>query len=244
MNEDRIQEWTYQRNQQQEDISLSMLEKYVCQPVVGKELLLKVGIFAGIHGDEPAGIKAAKILHRWSLTRPPELDGYELHLYPACNPSGIKASSRRTAMGFDLNREFWCGSKIPEVRYLEYELRRERYDVIISLHEDDTSHGLYGFVSGHLLSESILRPALKAAAEYLPINESEIIDGFPSAEGMIKEGYHGVLCAPPEQRPKALEIVFETPGREPVNEQAVAAAVAVKTMLVEYRKYLAYGENL
>ncbi|MCX6844952.1 MAG: succinylglutamate desuccinylase/aspartoacylase family protein [Verrucomicrobia bacterium] len=220
------------------------LEKRVCPVVKDQGKAMKVGIFAGVHGDEPSGVKAAHMLHRWALTLPKELSGYEIHLFPCCNPSGLNDGTRHTGMGYDINREFWCGSDLPEVRYLESELRSERYDVIVSLHEDDTSHGLYGFVSGSLLSEQVLKPALIAASRYLPLNLDERIDGFSASGGVIIEGYPGVLSAPPEQRPRALEIVFETPGSASVKLQAVAAAVAVKTMLVEYRKFLAYADNL
>lgn len=220
------------------------LDKIICPVLKDQGRAMKIGIFAGVHGDEPSGVKAAHMLHRWALTLPYELSGYEMHLFPSCNPSGLNDGTRRTGMGYDINREFWCGSDLPEVRYLESELRSERYDIIVSLHEDDTSHGLYGFVSGSLLSEQVLKPALIAASRYLPLNLDERIDGFSASGGVITEGYPGVLSAPPEQRPRALEIVFETPGRASVKLQAVAAAVAVRTMLVEYRKFLAYAENL
>lgn len=220
------------------------LEKLIAHINPVHEVRWKVGVFAGIHGDEPAGVRAANLLYRWATTYPAELAGYEMHLYPACNPSGLKEGTRRNLRGFDINREFWCGSNLPEVKYIEGELRQEKYDLILSLHEDDTSYGMYGFVSGNLMSESILRPALQAASAYLPVNTDSVIDGFAARDGMILDGYHGVLSAPPEQRPRALEIVFETPSHEPINQQAIAAAVAVKTMLKEYRQHQSHQENL
>jgi protein MpaA len=215
-----------------------------CPPVHGGGDLLKVGIFAGLHGDEPAGMLAARELAAWAQTRPAALSGYELHVYPVCNPSGFAARTRHAPSGSDLNREFWRGSAEPEVQWLERELRREKYQVIIALHEDDTSDGLYGFVSGALLSAHLLEPALAAASKVLPRNESAVIDGFRAECGIIREGYPGVLSAPPEQRPHALEIVFETPGLAPVPLQVEAAVLAVKTILTEYRELLAVGQNL
>jgi predicted deacylase len=215
-----------------------------CPPVPGSGDLLKVGLFAGLHGDEPAGMLAAQELAAWAQGLPKELSGYELHVYPVCNPSGFAERTRHARSGCDLNREFWRGSAQPEVQWLEDELRRERYDVIIALHEDDTSGGLYGFVSGALLSAHLLEPALAAASKVLPRNESPVIDGFRAERGIIREGYPGVLSAPPEQRPHALEIVFETPGLAPVPRQVEAAVLGVKTILIEYRELLAVGQNL
>lgn len=205
---------------------------------------IKIGIFAGIHGDEEAGTLATHELIRWAAEKPEELHDYELHFYPVCNPTGSNLGTRHSHSGLDLNREFWFGSIEPEIVYLEGELRREKYDGIIALHSDDTCDGCYGFVSGALLSENLLEPALEAAAEFLPRCHLPIIDGFLAARGIIKEGYLGILSAPPEQRPRPLEIVFETPALAPMEEQVKATVAAVKRILAEYRELQAYAANL
>ncbi|HEY1049684.1 MAG TPA: succinylglutamate desuccinylase/aspartoacylase family protein [Prosthecobacter sp.] len=205
---------------------------------------IKIGIFAGIHGDEEAGTLATHELIRWAQEKPEELDDYELHFYPVCNPTGSALGTRHSHSGLDLNREFWFGSIEPEIIYLEAELRREKYDGIISLHSDDTSDGCYGFVSGALLTEHLLEPALQAAADFLPRNELHIIDGFLATRGIIKEGYLGILSAPPEQHPRPLEIVFETPALAPMAQQVDATVAAVKRILAEYRELQAYAANL
>jgi len=161
-----------------------------------------------------------------------------------CNPTGCAQRTRHSHAGLDLNREFWVGSDQPEVHYLERELRAEKYDGIIALHSDDTSEGCYGFVSGSLLSEQVLDPALAAAHEVLPRNHAYVIDGFNASRGIIKEGYQGILSAPPEQRPHAMEVVFETPALAPMHLQVQATVIAVKTMLAHYRTLQAYAANL
>jgi len=217
--------------------------KLVCRPSHGEETF-KMAIFAGLHGDEQAGTHASYELVRWAWNEPEELRDYELHIYPVCNPTGRKANTRHSRNGLDLNREFWRDSVQPEVVYLERELRREKYDGIISLHSDDTSDGLYGFVSGAVLSEHVLEPALREAGKVLARNESSLIDGFHAEHGIIKEGYQGVLSAPPDQANKPLEIVFETPGLAPMADQVKATVVAVKTILSEYLLLHSYAPNL
>jgi len=205
----------------------------------------KLGLFAGIHGDERAGMLAAGQLHReMSESGHPEFRDFELHFYPVCNPTGRNLGTRHNHHGLDLNREFWAGSTEPEVVYLEGELRRERYDGIIALHADDDVEGCYGFVSGALLSEQLLDPALEAASAHLPREMAQVIDGFASERGIIREGYPGILSAPPEQRPQALEIVFETPGRAPMELQVAATVAAVKAILAGYRQLQAYSAHL
>lgn len=222
---------------------VTFIPKMVCRPEGGGETF-KFAIFGGLHGDEEAGILASHALAEWASTQPEELADFELHIYPVCNPSGRAMGTRHSMGGYDLNREFWVGSSQPEVAYLEGELRREQYDGIISLHTDDESAGLYGFVSGALLSHQILEPALEAAGRIIPRNPSPYIDGFAADRGIITEGYFGVLSAPPEQRPHAMEIVFETPDFVRMDLQVEASVVAVKTVLSEYRRLQSYAQNL
>ena len=204
----------------------------------------KFGIFAGLHGDEEAGVRAVERLIEWAGTHPRELTDFELHLYPECNPSGCESRTRHSVAGLDLNREFWVGSREPEVVYLESELRRERFQGIIQLHSDDTSHGVYGFARGSVLSESLLAPALNRAAGFLPRNFNAVIDGFEAEAGVIRQCYEGILSAPPEQQPQPLEVVFETPALAPLELQVTATVEAVKTMLACYRALQAYAADL
>lgn len=209
-----------------------------------KQQTIKVGIFARLHGDEEAGTHAAFEIIRWAWNDPEELHDFALHVFPICNPSGRVLGTRHSWRDLDLNREFWSGSQEPEIRYLESELVKEKYHIIISLHADEDSDGVYGFVSGDILSEQVLRPALDAAAVHLPTNNDRLIDGFVANNGIIKEGYQGVLSAPPTQTPKPVEIVFETPGRASIEKQTQAHVDAVKAILAEYRRLLAFAPNL
>lgn len=205
---------------------------------------IRIGIFAALHGDEPAGAQAV-VQFTQLLEHSPELArGYCLSLYPVCNPTGFEDNTRHSRRGLDLNREFWRHSTEPEVRLLETELSQHDFDGIISLHSDDTSHGLYGFVSGATLTTHLLEPALAAAAELLPRNDAAVIDGFSADRGVIREGYPGILSAPPGSRPRPFEIVFETPQQAPHYTQVQAAVVALVTILTEYRKFISYAANL
>ena len=142
------------------------------------EARIRLAIFAGIHGDEPAGVQALCELVRTLDSAPWLGRQYLIHVYPLCNPTGYEDGTRESRAGKDLNREFWGGSLEPEVQLLEREILRSKYDGFISLHSDDSSEGLYGFVRGATLTEHLLRPALAAAEALLPVNEAAEIDGF------------------------------------------------------------------
>ena len=170
--------------------------------------------------------------------------GYELFAYPVCNPSGFEDRTRHSRARLDLNREFWRGSKQPEVYLLERELGVQRFAGLVALHSDDTCDGAYAYVRGATLTEALAKPALAAAAAFLPLATSTVIDGFPARDGLISECYEGVLSNPAELHPLPFEIIFETPQGTPVAAQTAGAMAALAAILREYRQFLAYGQDL
>lgn len=205
---------------------------------------IRLAIFAGIHGDEPAGVHALCDLVRALEQSPALARQYTIHVYPLCNPTGYEDRTRESRSGRDLNREFWRGSLEPEVHLLEREILREKYDGFISLHSDDTSDGLYGFVGGSTLTEHLLKPALAAAEQMLPLNQAPIIDGFHAVNGIIHSAYNGILSAPPNAAPHPFEIILESPAAAPLHRQRIALLLAVVEIIRHYRRLIAYAADL
>lgn len=205
---------------------------------------IRLGIFAAIHGDEPAGALAVVQFLRELSAQPALAEGYRIDAYPVCNPTGFEDNTRHSRAGKDLNREFWKNSAEPEVQLLEKELRLRHFHGIIQLHADDTSDGIYGFVRGNTLTEALIRPALREAGKILPRNVNATIDGFAARDGIIYKAYEGILAAPAEVDPVPFEIIFETPHGAPTQRQADAILVALKTIMAEYRSLLAFAQNL
>ncbi len=205
---------------------------------------LRLGIFAGIHGDEPQGVFALLDFLRFLEANPDLGRSYHLSIYPLCNPTGYEDGTRESRTGKDLNREFWHGSDEPEVCVLERELIRGNFHGIISLHSDDTSEGLYGFVRGATLTEHLLKPALAAAEAALPVNGAAVIDGFHAVNGIIHSAYEGILTAPPGSKPAPMEIILESPHLAPGHLQRQAFVLALSEIIRQYRQMISYGGDL
>jgi hypothetical protein len=205
---------------------------------------IRIGLFAAIHGDEPAGALALVQFLLELAGEPETAENFLLQAYPLCNPTGFEDNSRYSRRGRDLNREFWRASVEPEVELLENELRTRHFNGIIQLHADDTSDGIYGFVRGHTLTENLLRPALREAGKVLPRNVNATIDGFAARDGIIYDHYDGVLAAPAKIDPVPFEIILETPHKAPMDHQVKALVVALRTILKEYRELMAFAANI
>jgi len=205
---------------------------------------IRVGVFATLHGDELMGAAA---LAEWvrQLEQEPEVArGYCLFIYPLCNPTGYEDGTRCSRRGRDLNREFWNHSVEPEVQLLQSELCCHAFDGVVTLYSDRGSAGVYGFANGATHSQHVLEPALAAAEAVLPRNRETLIDGFPAANGIIREMYRGALSAPLRVKPRPFEIALVTPRRAPQAAQAKATVAALRTFLIEYRKLISYAANL
>jgi len=206
---------------------------------------VRIGIFAAIHGDESETAHAALEFLQRLLKNPERARGYQIYVYPVCNPTGVEDGTRHSRGGADLNREFWKGSKEPEVYYLERELGVLLFQGVIALHADNTTPGVYAYVRGATLTEALARPALEAAEVFLPRAAGSVIDGFPAKDALIHEHcFDGVLSNPAELHPAPFELIFETPQESPFHLQVEAAVAALDRILVEYRPFLAFGQNL
>ena len=221
-----------------------VLPRYLFLGPQGGAEPLRVGLFAGVHGDEPASSFAILRFVRLLEEKPDIARGYCLFLYPVCNPTGFEDNTRHNRNGKDLNREFWRNSRQSEVRLLESELSSHAANGIIALHTDNTSEGVYGYAHGALLTRYLVGPALAAAGEFLPVNQNGTIDGFRARDGIIREGYEGVLRTPPGIKPRPFEVILETPHHAPQYLQEAASAVALRTILDEYRQFIAYAQDL
>jgi murein peptide amidase A len=220
------------------------LPRYLFVGPKGGDTPIRVGIFAGIHGDEPEGVRAVVQFLKLLEARPDLAAGYYLSFYPVCNPTGFEDGTRHSRSGRDLNREFWGNSSEPEVRLLQAELISRSFNGIISLHTDDTSDGFYGIVRGATLTKHLIEPALQAAGKFLPRDRRSIIDGFQARNGVIRDAYDGVLSAPPKIRPRPFEIILETPPSPPTFLKECAFVAALTSILTEYRQFIAYAPNL
>lgn len=216
---------------------------YFRGPDAGHEPV-RLGLFAGVHGDEPAGCLSLIRLLLDLAAQPALGKGYELFVYPVVNPTGYEDGTRANRAGKDLNREFWRGSAQPEVQIVEQELRAHRFAGLITLHADDTCEGHYGYSHGCKVTDALLRPALLAAERVLPRDRREVIDGFTAREGIIEDCYHGILSAPPEQSPRPFNVIFETPAHASLDLQVGANVAALEAIVATYRGAISYAQDI
>src|SRR2546426_3044467 len=65
---------------------------------------IRIGLFAAIHGDEPAGALALATFLVELVKEPLLAENFLLQVYPLCNPTGFEDNTRCSRRGRDLNR--------------------------------------------------------------------------------------------------------------------------------------------
>ena len=142
----------------------------------------RIYLSSGIHGDEPAGPLAVRqLLHenKW----PPDLD---LWLCPCLNPTGFALNRRENSDGVDLNRQYLHPTAAETLAHLTWLQRQPSFDLCLCLHEDWESHGFYVYELNPDNRPSLAEAMVASVAEVCPIDRSEMIEGRPAQNGIIR----------------------------------------------------------
>lgn len=219
------------------------LARYVFLGPEADDAPIRLGIFAGIHGDEnmvcAALVEFLRALHR----EPERARGYQIFAYPICNPTGFEDATHESRSGHDLNHEFWQGSRQPEVYYLERELGVIGFHGVISLHAGEND-GVFAHVRARTLAEALVQSALEAAARFLPVASSPAEALCAAAEATGRKCHEGALVSAAEMKPAPFEIVLEMPRHAPGDLQIAATIAALDQIVAAYRPFLAARQNI
>jgi protein MpaA len=204
---------------------------------------IRIGLFAGIHGDEPEGSMAVVEFLRRLQRRPERAEGYAIFAYPLCNPTGFEDDTHGTRMGHDLNHELWQGSRQPEVYFLEREIGVIGFHVLVSLHSGPVN-GVRIWSRSAIVRQHIVEPMTRAAEWYLPRAAGPSAGYCAAAEATGRSCHEGVLVSPFEVPSAPFEVVIETPKAVPEALQIEAAIAAVNALVETYRPFLSTQQNL
>ena len=193
---------------------------------------IKVGLFTGIHGDEPAGPLAMLKLMEDGFFAP----GVDWALCPALNPTGLAAGRRENAAGIDLNRDYWKRRTAEVTAHAAWLAERALPGLFLSLHEDWEANGFYFYEINLGVDEPCRAGDIIGAVKpwFLPDPGHEIDGHLPRGPGWI---YHEAEADVPEGWPEAiylaklgcpLSFTFETPSHAALPDRVAAQCAAVR----------------
>jgi len=105
---------------------------------------------------------------------------------PCLNPIGFLSNRRENPQGIDLNRDY-LNSQSDEIRaHVAWLDRQAKFDLCLCLHEDWESHGFYVYELNPDNRPSLAEAMVQRVATVCPIDHSEIIEGRPAQNGIIR----------------------------------------------------------
>ena len=170
---------------------------FYCKKTIGSDKP-NVAILSGLHGNEPGGpYGVIDFLKNYD-----SFDVCNLFIMPIMNPHGFNRHIRRDANQSDLNRQ-WDENNTKLIKTLKKLFKKQKFDFVLSLHEDDSADGFYIY-GGRLIGIDSLKWIAEILATHIkPISDGEIY-GDPV--------YGGVVEANDEKKPKhfkSLEFFFD-----------------------------------
>jgi hypothetical protein len=161
-------------------------------------LVPRIYISTGIHGDEPAGPLAALRLlqeNNWP-------EGAEIWLLPCLNPAGFTLNQRENADGIDLNRDYRNPQTLEVRAHIAWLERQPQFDLCLCLHEDWESHGFYLYEQNPDKKPSRAEKIIARIADVCPIDWSENIESREAKGGIIRPNLD------PQTRPQWAEAFY------------------------------------
>jgi murein peptide amidase A len=193
----------------------------------------RIYISTGIHGDEPAGPLAARLLLQENVWP----TGLEIWLCPCLNPTGFALNRRENREGLDLNRQYLVPEAEETLAHIDWLKRQPTFELCLCLHEDWEARGFYLYELNPDRLPSLGEAMIARVTTLCPIDRSEIIEGRPANGGIIRPDID------PRHRPQWPEAFFlithktrlsytlESPSDFPLAVRVAALVAAVRTAL-------------
>lgn len=224
--------------------SVFQIPRFIFMGPAGGGDTIRVGIFAGLHVNDPEGAEALVAFLKELESAPQVARGCHIYAYPECNPVGFAARTRGHAAGEDLAGHFWRGSARPEVYYLEREMGVLKFHGVISLRTKRECTGFLVETQSPVLNQALAQPAIQAARRFLP---GKLTGRDPDAGTLPVRpdaALPDFLTVTEELNPAPFELHIGIPEQAPRPSQIHGTVGALKSILDSYRGLLAIGQNL
>ena len=224
--------------------SVYQIPRFIFMGPTGGGDTVRLGIFAGLHGNDPEGAAALVELLQELEVNPQAARGFHLYVYPICNPVGFAGRTQSKSADEDLTGQFWSGSSRPEVYYLERELGVLRFHGVISLQTQNHSGSFLVDSKSDILNRALAQPAIQAAERFLPGGILKRESDAGPLHALTKASFPDFLTVTDELNPAPFELHIGTPKPAPRPSQIHGTVGALKSILDSYRSLLAIGQNL
>ncbi len=211
---------------------LSQIPRYVFVGDQPGETEIRLGIFAGLRGDDNAGPKAVAAFIDDLVAFPYLGSAFRIYAYPIVNPVSFETETPFTQSGGYLVNEIWRKTNSPEAYLIERELFAVQFQGLIVIHTADEIENLQAGVYGANLNDTLVSPILSSLRSFIPTAEYTVVDSSWSL----------TAAADLKQRPFELTLRIPSSGWQAL--YSIGLRIALHTAIDRYRSHLAQANNI
>jgi len=203
---------------------------------------IRIGLFAGVddHGSLDGIAAVTRLLLQMEL-QPALAKDYALFAYPLVNVFEYRRPESRID-SFD--RRFAAERADGDVRFFRTELRKWRFDALLTLRTDPNAAGFRATVRSELLAKEVIRPALERVERAVPLHSQPVRLRPSDIKTRLADYSDGRLTPPPELRPYPFEAELFAPGQVSGEARVQSLFIAVLEILRSYRRMLAHASDI
>jgi murein peptide amidase A len=193
---------------------------------------IRLGIFAGLRGEDNAGARAIVDFIDDLVAIPSLGSAYRIYAYPTANPLSYTNGAPRKQTDRTVANETGRKEKFPVADLIERETFVVQFHGLVIIHTTDESESLQAGVSGANLHKVLVSPILSSLRSLFPTTELPALDSSVSltADAVLK------------QRPFELALRIPRSGWDGL--YSLGLRIALHTAIEQYRSYLAQANNV
>jgi hypothetical protein len=191
---------------------------------------IRLGIFAGLRGEDNVGAKAIVEFIDDLVAMPSLGSAFRIYAYPKPNTLSCTMRAPRKQTDRTVANETG-GKRFPEAELIEREIFVVQFHGLVVIHATDEPEGLQAAVYGANLHEALVSPILSALRPLFPTTELPVDTSFSlTAAAVLK------------QRP--FELALRIPRSGWVGLYSLGLRIALHIAIEQYRSYLAQAHNI
>jgi hypothetical protein len=210
---------------------LPQIPRYIFVGDQPGESEIRLGIFAGLLGEDDVGAKAIVEFIDDLVAMPSLGSAFRIYAYPTVNPLSYTAGTSRKQTDRSVADETGRKVKFPEA-LIKREVFVVQFHGLVVIHTTDEPEGLQAAVYGANLREALTFPILSSLRPLFPATEFPILDSslFFTADAVSKQS--------------PFELALRIPRSGWRGLYSIGLRIALHTVVEQYRSYLAHANNI
>jgi hypothetical protein len=209
----------------------SQISRYVFEGEQLRGTPIRIGVFAGLRGDDCVGPGAVASFLEDLVALPQMGESLRIYAYPVVHAANFETATSSFRLSEYIINQIGCKVLSSESYQIEREIFAIAFDGIITIRLVDETKNLKVGVSDTLLHDVLVRPILSNLEPFLPTIEGCVCDSrrFLTVGSGLKR--------------KPFELTFQVPSSGWSGLYSIGLRIALHTIVDCYRRYVLRNES-